>query len=58
MRALISFEVLFSVSPATEGKGLNPGRKMRMFGKTIYSNMDLAKADAWAEELGKKFSKH
>jgi menaquinone-dependent protoporphyrinogen oxidase len=34
------------------------GGRMKILGKTIYNNMDLAKAEAWAEELGKKFSKH
>jgi menaquinone-dependent protoporphyrinogen oxidase len=34
------------------------GGQMKILGKTIYNNMDLAKAEAWAEELGKKFSKH
>lgn len=32
------------------------GGQMKILGKTIYNNMDLDKAEAWAEELGKKFS--
>jgi len=32
------------------------GGRMKMLGKTIYDNLDLSKAEAWAEELGKIFS--
>jgi menaquinone-dependent protoporphyrinogen oxidase len=31
------------------------GGKMKILGKTIFNNIDLAKVEAWAEELGKKF---
>lgn len=34
------------------------GGHMKILGKTIYNNMNLAKAEAWAEELGKKFSEN
>jgi len=29
---------------------------MKILGKTVLDNIDLAKVEAWAEELGKKFS--
>ena len=32
------------------------GGHMRYFRKTIWDSTDLAKAEAWAEELGKKFT--
>jgi hypothetical protein len=32
------------------------GGRMKMLGRTIFDNIDLAKVEAWAEELGKKFS--
>jgi len=31
------------------------GGRIRYFGKTMLDNTDLAKVEAWAEELGKKF---
>jgi menaquinone-dependent protoporphyrinogen IX oxidase len=31
------------------------GGRMKMLGKTVYDYLDLSKAEAWAEELGKKF---
>ena len=32
------------------------GGRIRYFGKTMVDNTDLAKVEAWAEELGKKFT--
>ena len=32
------------------------GGKIRYFGKTMVDNTDSAKVEAWAEELGKKFT--
>jgi len=32
------------------------GGRIRYFGKTMIDNTDLAKVEAWAEELGKKFT--
>ncbi len=32
------------------------GGRIRMLGKTMVDNTDLAKVEAWAEELGKKFT--
>jgi menaquinone-dependent protoporphyrinogen IX oxidase len=32
------------------------GGRIRYFRKTMLNNMDLAKVEAWAEELGKKFT--
>ena len=32
------------------------GGRMKMLGKTIYDKIDLAKVEAWAEELGRRFS--
>ena len=32
------------------------GGRMKMFGKTLFDNVDLAKAQVWAETLGKKFA--
>jgi menaquinone-dependent protoporphyrinogen IX oxidase len=32
------------------------GGRMIILGKKLYDNVDLAKAEAWAEELGKKFT--
>jgi menaquinone-dependent protoporphyrinogen IX oxidase len=34
------------------------GGRMKILGKTIFDNMNLAKVEAWAEELGKKFSEN
>jgi len=31
------------------------GGRMKILGKTVWDNMDLAKAEAWAKELCKKF---
>lgn len=31
------------------------GGRMKVLGKMIYDKMDLAKVEAWAEELGRKF---
>jgi menaquinone-dependent protoporphyrinogen IX oxidase len=37
--------------------GLNAfGGRMKILGKSIFNNVDLSKAEAWAEELGKKFT--
>jgi menaquinone-dependent protoporphyrinogen IX oxidase len=37
--------------------GLNAfGGRMKILGKSIFNNIDLSKAEAWAEELGKKFT--
>jgi menaquinone-dependent protoporphyrinogen IX oxidase len=32
------------------------GGRMKVLGKKVFDNLDLAKVEAWAEELGKKFS--
>jgi menaquinone-dependent protoporphyrinogen oxidase len=32
------------------------GGRMKVLGKTVFDNVDLVKVEAWAEELGKKFS--
>jgi len=32
------------------------GGRMKMFGRTVYDYMDMAKIEFWAEEVGKKFS--
>jgi hypothetical protein len=32
------------------------GGRIRYFGKTMVDNTDLIKVEAWAEELGKKFT--
>jgi menaquinone-dependent protoporphyrinogen IX oxidase len=32
------------------------GGRMKILGKMVMDNLDLAKVEAWAEELGKKFS--
>jgi len=32
------------------------GGHMKILGKKIFDNLDLAKVEAWAEELGKKFT--
>jgi menaquinone-dependent protoporphyrinogen IX oxidase len=32
------------------------GGRMKILGKSVLDNLDLAKVEAWAEELGKKFS--
>jgi menaquinone-dependent protoporphyrinogen IX oxidase len=32
------------------------GGRMKVLGRTVFDNVDLAKVEAWAEELGKKFS--
>ena len=34
------------------------GGRMKMLWKTVFDNVNLAKAETWAEELGKKFSKN
>jgi menaquinone-dependent protoporphyrinogen IX oxidase len=32
------------------------GGRMKILGKKIFDNLDLAKVDAWVDELGKKFT--
>ena len=32
------------------------GGRMKILGKKVFDNLDLAKVEAWAEELGKKFT--
>lgn len=32
------------------------GGRMKMLGKIVFDNLDLSKAEAWAQELGKEFS--
>jgi menaquinone-dependent protoporphyrinogen IX oxidase len=32
------------------------GGRMKLLGKMLYDKVDLSKAEAWAEELGKKFT--
>lgn len=32
------------------------GGRMKVLGKTVFDNVNLSKVEAWAEELGKKFS--
>jgi menaquinone-dependent protoporphyrinogen oxidase len=32
------------------------GGRMKILGKTVFDTVDLAKVEAWAEELGKKFT--
>jgi hypothetical protein len=32
------------------------GGRIRYFGKTMLDNTDLSKVEAWAEEIGKKFT--
>jgi menaquinone-dependent protoporphyrinogen oxidase len=34
------------------------GGRMKILGRTVFDNVDLAKVEAWAEELGQKFSEH
>ncbi len=55
-------KVKFNEKTLAKYPQLNPvsteafGGRIRYFGKTMLDNTDLAKVEAWAEELGKKFT--
>ena len=55
-------KIKFAENTLAKYPNINPvgwnafGGRIRILGKTVSDNTDLAKVEAWAEELGKKFT--